>query len=207
MFPAKIYVGQIAIVLGIVVASTWGATQWTAASLGYQQRLGEHWFLIVGYRVYLPWRLFEWWFAYEAYAPEIFEEGGAIAAGGGVAGALFAIVNSVWRARQSQLVTTYGSARWVTPKEIKAAGLFASKGVFLGRLENNYLRHDGPEHVMCFAPTRSGKGVGLVLPTLLSWTTMYTGNFASSSFDTWSGVGSMCADRRSFNSSKVSYSW
>ncbi|MCJ9702950.1 conjugal transfer protein TraG [Bradyrhizobium sp. SHOUNA76] len=170
MFPAKIYVGQIAVVLGIVVVSTWGATQWTAAALGYQQRLGEPWLLIVGYPVYLPWRLFEWWFAFEAYAPEIFEEGGAIAAGGGLAGALFAIVNSVWRARQSQLVTTYGSARWATPKEIKAAGLFASKGVFLGRLENNYLRHDGPEHVMCFAPTRSGKGVGLVLPTLLSWT-------------------------------------
>ncbi|UGA47769.1 conjugal transfer protein TraG [Bradyrhizobium quebecense] len=170
MFPAKIYVGQIAVVLGIVVVSTWGATQWTAAALGYQQRLGEPWFLIVGYPVYLPWRLFEWWFAFEAYAPEIFEEGGGIAAGGGIAGALFAIVNSVWRARQSQMVTTYGSARWATPKEIKAAGLFASKGVFLGRLENNYLRHDGPEHVMCFAPTRSGKGVGLVLPTLLSWT-------------------------------------
>jgi type IV secretion system protein VirD4 len=170
MFPAKIYVGQIAVVFGIVVVSTWAATQWTAAALGYQQRLGEPWFLIVGYRVYLPWRLFEWWFAFEAYAPEIFEKGGAIAAGGGIAGALFAIVNSVWRARQSQLVTTYGSARWATAKEIKAAGLFASKGVFLGRLENNYLRHDGPEHVMCFAPTRSGKGVGLVLPTLLSWT-------------------------------------
>jgi len=170
MFPAKIYVGQIAVVLGIVVVSTWGATQWTAAALGYQQRLGEPWFLIVGYRVYLPWRLFEWWYAYEAYAPEIFEEGGAIAAAGGMAGAMFAIVNSVWRARQGQLVTTYGSARWATLKEIKTAGLFASKGVFLGRLENNYLRHDGPEHVMCFAPTRSGKGVGLVLPTLLSWT-------------------------------------
>lgn len=170
MFPAKIYVGQIAVVFGIVVVSTWGATQWTAAALGYQQRLGEPWFLIVGHPVYLPWRLFEWWFAYEAYAPEIFEEGGAIAAAGGISGALFAIVNSVWRARQSQLVTTYGSARWATPKEIRAAGLFASKGVFLGRLENNYLRHDGPEHVMCFAPTRSGKGVGLVLPTLLSWT-------------------------------------
>jgi type IV secretion system protein VirD4 len=50
--------------------------------------------------------------------PGIFEEGGAIAAAGGIAGALFAIVNSVWRARQSQLVTTYGSARWA--KEIKA---------------------------------------------------------------------------------------
>ena len=170
MFPAKIYVGQIAVVFGIVVASTWGATQWTAAALGFQQRLGEPWFSIVGYPVYLPWRLFEWWYAFEAYAPETFEKGGAMAAAGGIAGALFAIVNSVWRARQGQLVTTYGSARWATPKEIKAAGLFASKGVFLGRLENNYLRHDGPEHVMCFAPTRSGKGVGLVLPTLLSWT-------------------------------------
>lgn len=170
MFPAKIYVGQITIVFGIVVASTWVATQWTAAALGFQTRLGEPWFVVAAYPVYLPWRLFEWWFAYEAYAPEIFEEGGAIVATGGVAGALFAIINSVWRARQNQLVTTYGSARWATLKEIKAAGLFASKGVFLGRFESNYLRHDGPEHVMCFAPTRSGKGVGLVLPTLLSWT-------------------------------------
>ncbi|WP_024510708.1 conjugal transfer protein TraG [Bradyrhizobium sp. ARR65] len=169
MFPAKIYVGQITIVFGIVIASTWGATQWTAGALGFQERLGEPWFVIASYPVYLPWRLFEWWFAYEAYAPEIFGEGGAIAAAGGVAGALFAIINSVWRARQNQLVTTYGSARWASTKEIRAAGLFAAKGVFLGRLENNYLRHDGPEHVMCFAPTRSGKGVGLVLPTLLSW--------------------------------------
>ncbi|MTV14015.1 MULTISPECIES: conjugal transfer protein TraG [Bradyrhizobium] len=170
MFPAKIYVGQIAVVFGIVIASTWGATQWTAAALGFQARLGAPWFAVSGYPVYLPWRLFEWWLAYEAYAPEIFEEGGAIAAAGGIAGALFAIVNSVWRARQNQLVTTYGSARWANVKEIRAAGLFAGRGVFLGRFEDHYLRHDGPEHVMCFAPTRSGKGVGLVLPTLLSWT-------------------------------------
>ena len=33
----------------------------------------------------------------------------------------------------------------------------------------HYLRHAGPEHVLCYAPTRSGKGVGLILPTLLSW--------------------------------------
>ena len=39
----------------------------------------------------------------------------------------------------------------------------------LGRLGRDYLRHDGPEHVLCFAPTRSGKGVGLVVPTLLTW--------------------------------------
>jgi len=67
-------------------------------------------------------------------------------------------------------VTTYGSSRWATEREITQAGLFRASGVFLGRLKNDYLRHDGPEHVMAFAPTRSGKGVGLVVPTLLSWT-------------------------------------
>jgi hypothetical protein len=41
--------------------------------------------------------------------------------------------------------------------------------VVLGRYDREYLRHDGPEHVLCFAPTRSGKGVGLVVPTLLTW--------------------------------------
>ncbi len=34
---------------------------------------------------------------------------------------------------------------------------------------SRYLRHDGPEHVLAVAPTRSGKGVGLVVPTLLTW--------------------------------------
>jgi type IV secretion system protein VirD4 len=67
-------------------------------------------------------------------------------------------------------VTTYGSSRWATINEIRKAGLTQSAGVFLGRLKDSYLRHDGPEHVMAFAPTRSGKGVGLVVPTLLSWT-------------------------------------
>ncbi len=36
--------------------------------------------------------------------------------------------------------------------------------------ETHYLRHQGAEHILAFAPTRSGKGVGLVIPTLLSWT-------------------------------------
>ncbi|WP_426727602.1 type IV secretory system conjugative DNA transfer family protein [Enterobacter cloacae complex sp. 288G10] len=42
-------------------------------------------------------------------------------------------------------------------------------GVFLGQHDDQYLRHEGPEHVLSFAPTRSGKGVqALVVPTLLS---------------------------------------
>ena len=52
---------------------------------------------------------------------------------------------------------------------MRDAGLLNPDGAVLGRLGNAYIRHDGPEHVLCFAPTRSGKGVGLVVPTLLTW--------------------------------------
>ncbi len=80
-----------------------------------------------------------------------------------------AIAMSVWRARETKNIVTYGSARWATETEIRTAGLFKPDGVVLGRFGRGYLRHDGPERVLCFAPTRSGKGVGLVIPTLLTW--------------------------------------
>jgi type IV secretion system protein VirD4 len=170
MVPGRIYVGQVVLILGIVIAATWSATQWVASSLSHQVELGQMWFTIYGYHIYAPWRLFEWWLVYDAYAPDVFVRSGMIVASGAVSGAMFALVNAVWRARQNQKATTYGSARWATTREIDATGLLRPRGVILGRVGDSYLRHDGPEHVMCFAPTRSGKGVGLVLPTLLSWT-------------------------------------
>jgi len=169
MTPTKLLIGQIVIVFAIVIGAVWGATQWAASALHFQLRLGPAWFDVLGYPVYLPWRLFEWWYAYEAYAPEVFNRAGIIAASGGVVGVAVAIAGSLWRARQNQLVTTYGSSRWASKSEIAKSGLHDDRGVFLGKLKDRYLRHDGPEHVMCFAPTRSGKGVGLVIPTLLSW--------------------------------------
>ncbi|WP_321854414.1 conjugal transfer protein TraG [Paraburkholderia tropica] len=161
--------GQMLTVFGIVVAGTWAATQWTAAHLGYQLRLGSPWFDCLGIPFYYPWRLFEWWYWYDAYAPRLFLKGGAIAAASGITAAGVAIGMSVWRARQSRLVTTYGSARWADARDIRKAGLTQPAGVFLGLHDGQYLRHEGPEHVLTFAPTRSGKGVGLVIPTLLSW--------------------------------------
>lgn len=161
--------GQIAVVLGIVIGGVWGATQWTAAALGYQARLGTPWFDLFGMPVYLPWSLFEWWFFYGAYAPAVFDTGGVIAAVSGLVSAVVVMGMAVWRSRQSAQVTTYGSARWAKTLDIRKAGLISPAGVFLGRHGNDYLRHEGPEHVLVFAPTRSGKGVGLVIPTLLSW--------------------------------------
>jgi type IV secretion system protein VirD4 len=152
------------------MASIWTATQWAAAQLAYQPELGPAWFRLFSVPIYHPWSIFPWWFSFDAYAPLVFDKAGAIAAGGGLFGCGAAIVGSVWRARQSKNVTTYGSARWATLKDLRTAGLLGHQGVALGRVGNKYLRHDGPDHVMAFAPTRSGKGVGLVVPTLLSWT-------------------------------------
>jgi type IV secretion system protein VirD4 len=68
----------------------------------------------------------------------------------------------------------HGSAHWAGRKEIGATGLLAAEnGVYVGAWRNGrktyYLRDSGPSHVLAFAPTRTGKGVGLVIPTLLSW--------------------------------------
>ncbi|ESY84337.1 MULTISPECIES: conjugal transfer protein TraG [unclassified Mesorhizobium] len=170
MTPTKVLIGQIAVVFAFVIFGVWTATQWCAQTLDYQPQLGPPWFVAAGWPIYKPWQLFGWWFHFDAYAPEVFDKAGALAGASGFLGCAAAIAGSLWRARQSGLVTTYGSSRWAAAREIEKAGLFQPAGVFLGKLEDHYLRHDGPEHVMAFAPTRSGKGIGLVVPTLLSWT-------------------------------------
>ncbi|MBO9354721.1 IncP-type conjugal transfer protein TraG [Bordetella petrii] len=164
--------GQIVVVCTVAGACVWAGTQYTAAALGYSPRLGPPAGYIGSLPVYYPWQLFMWWYAYEAYAPDVFIRGGVIASMGGVLGAGTAVMMSVHRARQAKRVTTYGSARWAERDDIEKAGLLKPAGVFLGRLGGDaptYLRHDGPEHIMAIAPTRSGKGVGLVVPTLLTW--------------------------------------
>ena len=170
MTGTKILIGQIAVVFMLILAAVWLATQVTAEALGFQPALGSPWFLVGDAPVYKPWRLFQWWYAYEAYAPEVFARGGLITVSGTGLGILAAITGSVLRSRHERNVTTYGSARWARRQDLNRAGLLGGDGVFLGRWQQDYLRHAGPEHVMAFAPTRSGKGVGLVVPTLLSWT-------------------------------------
>lgn len=169
MPATRILWGQVLTALLIVLLTTWCATQWTAWRLGFQPQLGPPWFVFAGLPIYPPPAFYLWWFFYDAYAPEIFVEGALIAASGSFIAIAVAIGMSVWRAREAKNAATYGSARWATFDEIRAAGMIGPDGVVLGKLDRDYLRHDGPEHVLCFAPTRSGKGVGLVVPSLLTW--------------------------------------
>jgi len=170
MSSTKLLWGQICAALGIVLITMWTATQWVAWKLGFQPQLGPPWFELVGRMpIYYPPAFFWWWLVCDAYAPKIFMQGACIAASGGVLSMVAAFAMSIWRAREARTAATYGSARWATASEIRTAQLTGPDGVVLGRLGRHYLRHNGPEHVLCFAPTRSGKGIGLVIPTLLTW--------------------------------------
>jgi len=63
----------------------------------------------------------------------------------------------------------HGAARWASGPEIRRAGFRARDGLLLGRQGGQLLQFGGPEHVLLYAPTRTGKGVGVVIPNLLTW--------------------------------------
>ena len=81
---------------------------------------------------------------------------------------LLGVTSIALRSRQSA-GTTHGSARWATPREVRRAGLYGRQGVILGRLRGRLLCDASETHILLVAPTRSGKGVGVIIPTLLSW--------------------------------------
>ncbi|MGO7836221.1 type IV secretory system conjugative DNA transfer family protein [Rhizobium johnstonii] len=64
---------------------------------------------------------------------------------------------------------THGSARFAGRREI-APLTKAEGGLLIGRANNSgrLLRYSGPAHLLTMAPTRSGKGVGTIIPNLLT---------------------------------------
>jgi type IV secretion system protein VirD4 len=87
---------------------------------------------------------------------------GAMAALAGAAMLGLALLNSL-------RPPLYGAARWATESELRGAGLRAATGILLGHAAGRPLVLGGSEHVLLYAPTRTGKGVGVVIPNLLTW--------------------------------------
>jgi type IV secretion system protein VirD4 len=73
-----------------------------------------------------------------------------------------------------------GSSHWAIPEEIEKTGLLSTNprdpGIYIGEWtdprtgKRRWLRDTKDTHVMLLAPTRSGKGVSIIIPTLLTWT-------------------------------------
>lgn len=166
----------------LFVMASWVCTQYVAHRLAYQSALGEQLVELGQWKLYAP---MAWlgWYAQWRHIPvatvsapfQVAAWGTALSAG---AILIFVVLRIEKDRRQIQAESEglHGSAHWASPAEVERTGLIGkADGVYVGAWKDakanrlHYLRHDGPEHIIAFAPTRSGKGVGLVLPTLLSW--------------------------------------
>lgn len=88
---------------------------------------------------------------------------------GGLAGGalvLAALIYALW----TRGAPLHGAARFARETEIRRHGFRARAGIVLGRKGGRFLTFGGSEHVIVEAPTRSGKGAGVVIPNLLTWT-------------------------------------
>ena len=160
----------------------WACTQYVASQLGYAAALGEPILSFGHWRLYLPTDWLTWFARWHKVAAPAASSAFHLAVWVSLLGGIViaAVVMQLMK-RAKDLVakeseSLHGSAHWASETEVAQTGLLGTgRGVYVGAWKHprngkiNYLRHDGPEHVMAFAPTRSGKGVGLVLPTLLSW--------------------------------------
>ena len=88
-------------------------------------------------------------------------------------GCLYLLVLTYFGPTNAKQSGDYGSAHWATAKEIKASGLLADRGVVVGALRHRkkirLLQYDGEGHTLVVSPSRSGKGVTVVVPTGLTW--------------------------------------
>lgn len=115
--------------------------------------------------------LWTWWTYWQAYRGDPVVSKRLLVAAGiafvGVFGLLGAAVFGAMRERRA----LYGEARFASPAEVARAGLLGhgEDGIIVGRWRNRFLTFGGMQFVLLAAPTRSGKGVGIVIPNLLAW--------------------------------------
>jgi len=174
--PRKKSWGWLVFAILLALASLSLATQRVAAHFGDHPALGAPLFRAGGMAWHAPWQVIVW----QQTLPDadgFIDQSITLAQACFLFPLLGAVALSKRRSLSKGRPDLHGSARWATEDEIRGMGLMDGRGVYVGgwvqrrgRAETQlYLRHNGPEHVLCFAPTRSGKGVGLIIPTLLSW--------------------------------------
>lgn len=180
--PGTLLLRTLAVGLLLVMILCWICTEYVGAQLGYQPALGAPLLSLGYFKLYMPLDWIEWFARWHALAdPRV---SGAFRHAfwlllTGTGGIAVFVAYSLRRNREQlelESESLHGSAHWASKEEVERTGLMGKGvGVYVGAWKEahsdhiHYLRHDGPEHIMAFAPTRSGKGVGLVLPTLLSW--------------------------------------
>ena len=104
---------------------------------------------------------FDYWHNYPASRPQLYK----------MALIAFTVVFGMGAAGyiQRNKLALHGESRFASLPEIKAAGLMKNTGVIVGKAAGRFLMFDSMQFVSLMAPTRSGKGVGIVIPNLLNY--------------------------------------
>lgn len=159
--------GGLALGIGclIVACGCAGATVFIANAFGYQPALGAPLAHVGDTAFYAPWSIFAWTRTWGGVYPRAFAVAGLIQAAGALAGILAGVI--VGRGRTG--IKPFAAGAWAAFVDANGAGLFAATGTVLGRFDGQVLCFDGPEHQILIGASRSGKGRGHVVPTLLAW--------------------------------------
>jgi type IV secretion system protein VirD4 len=185
-----------AIFVVIIITGLWASTQYFAHKMKYDTGILGKPVLNIGkgIKIYPPvkypaWVIKYWKPRYAALHPYMKEAGYILIVFFFAGAAAYAILGARWTGKSDRI---YGTARWGTRKDIEEAGLLKGKGgIILGQLADAEIRvetdkesnlaslHEqrgseiisqaGTYNVLLAAPTRSGKGVSSVIPTLLSY--------------------------------------
>ncbi|MBX3429995.1 MAG: type IV secretory system conjugative DNA transfer family protein [Hyphomonadaceae bacterium] len=149
----------------IALAGLWLATAFIAEVFARQAGLGAPLFKVGAAPIYAPWSIFAWTEAHGMAFPRPFAIARLIIFLSFLVGAAplcFAI-------RRRLEIKPFGQKAWGCFKDATDAGLFAESGTVLGKLDGEILCFDGPEHQLLVGASRSGKGRGHVVPSLLAW--------------------------------------
>jgi type IV secretion system protein VirD4 len=154
----------ITIVLGL-------ATQNLAKLVKYSHALGEPMYK----HIYNPYSIILWTIKYNTQLPNALNKALLYPS---LILTFFSIIIFIRILKKDNQKDIKGSARWIKPKELEKLGYLVPKhsgndGVILGRIKTSFgdktIIDNDNTHISVIAPTRSGKGVGIIIPTLLNW--------------------------------------
>lgn len=161
-----------------IIIGSWISTQMIASDCGYSPLLGGciH---IGDIGIYLPYKYFIWAHDKELSLaiPDIIDSAGKwpMITGG------LSLLGTVVYIKSNSRMTSHGTASFATKKEIEDSIIGPweddkkkkrkRSGVAVGRnpFTHELLLDNSPTHILVTAPTRSGKGVGPVLSTGITW--------------------------------------
>lgn len=149
-------------IIGGVIAS-----QYIGWAYGFNPRLGWALGAILGHTIYWPFAFVPWTFELAGSGPGVISHA-----------ELFfflclmpPVALLMWHGFRRPKIQEFAPEAWGKKVDAIRAGLLDKRhpGVIVGRLQGKVLSYSGPEHQLVSGASRSGKGAGHVVPTLLNW--------------------------------------